>query len=124
MLAEGNLSSPDVLFVFPATVEEGADFFNEFWPEARGVSDPNGHLYQGMGVSKASLREMFGPGVWLRFLKAKRKGHSVGKVVGNPWLLPGLFLVHKGEICWSWRCRNIADHPDFSAIPGLKESDE
>ncbi len=61
---------------------------------------------------------MFGPGVWMRAVKASRKGHRIGKPVGNPWTMPGSFLVHRQQIFWSHRFEHAGDHPDFEAMPG------
>jgi hypothetical protein len=60
---------------------------------------------------------MFGPGVWLKALQAMKKGHSIRMPVGNLWLMPGIFYVKGEELLWSWRYRNIGDHPDFESLP-------
>lgn len=113
---------PPVLFVHPATTGEAKDFFDEFWPEARAVSDPDGRLYKGFRLENASLKEMFGPGVWLKALQAIGKGHSIRKPVGNVWLMPGIFYIQAGTILWSWRYRNIGDHPDFQELARQADS--
>jgi hypothetical protein len=112
------------LFVHPATTAEAEEFFEEFWPEARAVSDPERRFYDGFLLKSVSLKEMFGPGVWLRALQAVRKGHSIRRPVGNVWLMPGIFYIKSNIVLWSWRYRNIGDQPDFSSIPGLLNSDQ
>jgi hypothetical protein len=72
-----------------------------------------------MGIRRASLREMIGPGVWIRGLQAMRKGYIPGRTVGNPWLLPGIFLLRENRVLLSWEYRNIGDQPDFLAIPAF-----
>lgn len=86
------------------------------WPEARAISDPDGQLYRKLGVSKAGLREILGPGVWLKALRAIRKGYSPKRPVGNPWLLPAVFLTRGHQILKQWHARHIGDHPDFRGI--------
>jgi hypothetical protein len=114
---------PPVLFVHPASTAEGKDFFDEFWPEARAVSDPEKRFYDGFQLGSGSLRELFGPGVWLKALQAVKKGHSfLRKPVGNVWLMPGIFYIKSATILWSWRYQNIGDHPDFSSIPQILEA--
>lgn len=108
-----------ILFFFPAEVAEGVEFFDDFWPEARAVSDPQGEFYRLFGVSRASLRELFGPGVWMRAYQAMKKGNRGKLPIGNPWLLPGLFIVRFGEIVWRWKFKNVGDHPDFAQITRL-----
>ena len=117
MAFDADPSYPAVLFVHSATTAEAKDFFDEFWPEARAVSDPEKRLYGGFQLESGSLREIFGPGVWLKALQAMRKGHSIRKPIGNVWLMPGIFYIKNSTIHWSWRYQNIGDHPDFSSIP-------
>lgn len=118
MAFDADPAYPPVLFVHPATTEEARDFFDEFWPEARAVSDFQGRLHSGFDLRSGSLRELFGPGVWLKALQAARKGHSfMRKPVGNVWLMPGIFYVKGPAVLWSWRYRNIGDHPDFASMP-------
>ena len=92
---------PPVLFVHSATTEEAREFFDAFWPEARVVSDPEKNLYTGFDLKSASLREMFGPGVWLRALSAVSSGHRPRGMIGNVWLMPGIFFVRGTEVLWS-----------------------
>ena len=103
----------------PADREAGRRFFDEFWPEARAVSDPEGVVYDSLGLSRATLRQLFGPGVWVKALKAVRGGNSYSLPVGNPWLLPGILLVLDDQILWQWEFRNIGDHPDFLELSSL-----
>jgi hypothetical protein len=116
---DADSSYPPALFVHSATTAEAKDFFEEFWPEARAVSDPEGRFYEGFRLESGSLREIFGPGVWIRALQAMREGHLPRKPIGNVWLMPGIFYVEGEAIRWSWRYRNMGDHPDFGSIPRL-----
>jgi hypothetical protein len=109
-------SFPPVLFIFPADLDEGREFFDEFWPEARAVSDPKAELFKAMGVNRASLRQLFGPGVWIRAMQARQAGASQRGIIGNPWLMPGMFLVREDHILWQWRYRNVGDHPDLDQV--------
>lgn len=109
-------SFPKVVLAFPASLEEGQEFFDRLWPEARAIADEHGRLYEMFGLSRASLKEMFGPGVWLKALKTMRSGYSPGRPIGNPWLMPGVFLVREGLILRRWESRNIGDNPDFGEL--------
>ncbi len=57
--------------------------------------------------------------MWLKALLAARKGNRVRKIVGDPWDMPGLFLVRGDRVLWTWRFRHVGDHPDFSRLPDL-----
>jgi hypothetical protein len=62
------------------------------------------------------MRQIFGPQVWSRLREARSKGHRGRFPIGNPWLLPGMFLVKAGRILWSHHYRHIGDHPDLTAV--------
>lgn len=98
-------------------MEEGETFFAEFWPQARAVADPQRRFYDAFQLYAGSLRQLFGPGVWLKAVKTYRKGYRSGKPVGNPWIMPGIFLVCRRRIVWSHRFKHVAHHPDFQAMP-------
>ncbi len=113
---------PGVLFFHQASAAAAEEFFESFWPEARAVSDPNKRFYQAFQVETASLRQIFGPSVWLKALLAARKGNRIRRTVGDPWDMPGLFLVRNGRILWTWRFKHVGDHPDFSQLAALTAS--
>jgi hypothetical protein len=107
------------LFVYQGGVTEGVAFFGRYWPEARAVADAHRRLYAAFGIGPGGAREMFGPGVWLAGARAVLKGNVVGMPVGNPWTMPGLFLVKGDAILWRHRFRHAGDHPDFARIPDV-----
>ena len=46
-----------------------------------------------------------------------KKGHGIGKPVGDPWIMPGLFLTRAdGQILWRHRFEHAGDHPDFANL--------
>ncbi|MCB0155107.1 MAG: AhpC/TSA family protein [Anaerolineae bacterium] len=107
---------PPILFFYQGTVAEGQRFFAELWPEARAVSDKAKKFYHAFGLKQGSLGQMFGPEVVACGLKAALKGNTVGQPVGDPWQMPGLFLVRGPAILWQHDYRHIGDHPDFAEI--------
>ncbi|NOK57422.1 MAG: hypothetical protein GFH27_549309n157 [Chloroflexi bacterium AL-W] len=94
-------------------MQEGQAFFDKLWPEARAVSDSALHFYRAFGLARGGLREMFGPEVWLRGAEAALKGHSIGTPVGDPWIMPGAFLIYQHTILWQHTFRHAGDHPDW-----------
>jgi hypothetical protein len=91
-------------------------FFGRFWPEARAVSDLSKRFYTAFGLHKGSVRALFGPSVWASGLRAACKGNGVGRPVGDPWIMPGVFLVSHDTILWQHRARHAGDHPDFANV--------
>lgn len=110
-------SYPPILFFFQHSVEEGRAFFSELWPQARAVADPTRGLYQAFELRRATMNQMFGLRVWTCAFRAMSKGNFIGLPVGDPWLMPGLFLVHDGRIVWSHAFTHQGDHPDWTKIP-------
>jgi hypothetical protein len=88
-----------VLLVHLGTPEEGEQFFESRWPEARAVSDQGEELYEAFGLKQGSLSQLLGPRVLLAGLMAVRDG--VGKLVGNPRRMSGWFLVDGVDVVWS-----------------------
>jgi len=110
-------SLPPVLFVHPAGVAEGNAFFAKFDPAARGISDPECRFYEGFGIGRGGLGQLFGPSVIVCGFRATRKGNGIGPMQGDPWRMPGFFLVRDGEIVWEHTVRHAGDHPDFDRLP-------
>jgi hypothetical protein len=117
--AEKDRQFPAPLFVYQGTVQEGQDFFGWISPEARAISDPSRRLYQGFGLERGGALQMFGPEVWSCGMRASRKGHGVGRPVGDPWQMPGFFLVRGDQVLWEHRSRHAGDHPDWSRLSAL-----
>jgi peroxiredoxin len=77
------------------------------------ISDPQKKLYKAFGLKKGTLFQLFGINVMLRGLKAIVDGHLIGKFKGDPFQLPGIFLIHKGSVLQTFRHTSAADRPDY-----------
>jgi hypothetical protein len=115
-LAETDPTLPRVLFVHQGSVEDAAEVFTEFWPEARAVSDPELVLYGAFGIRRGGPAMMFGPGLWRKSIRAFRKGYRQSGVQGDPWLLPAAFLVRGGRVTARHYARDAGDHADYRAL--------
>jgi len=83
--------------------------------DAPRISDPERNLYRAFGLQRGKVLQVLGPKVWLRgFLSAIIEGHGFGKVRGDAFQLPGVFLIHKGQILKDFRHKTAADRPDYS----------
>ena len=114
--AESGAGAPPVLLVFQASVEAGVEFFAERWPDARAIADPERVLYAEFGRERGRLADFLAPRVWWRAFRALLRGFFVGKPVGDPTVMPGLFAVRGREILREHRFRDVADHPDPCAF--------
>ncbi|MEQ8765074.1 MAG: peroxiredoxin-like family protein [Planctomycetota bacterium] len=110
---------PHVLFVAQGNLEQNRKFFEKAgWPEAPVVADPGREVYRAFGVKKGTIRQLFGLSVWRAGRRARKKGHRLGAIQGNPWIMPGIFLIFDGVLAWRHRFQHAGDHPDFECVPG------
>jgi hypothetical protein len=116
-ISQAHAGYPPVLFFYQGTIEEGQTFFAQYWPDARAVADDPKKFYTALGLRRATFGQMFGFQVWTCRLRALSKGNFIGKAVGDPWIMPGTFLVHGGDVLWHHRFMHQGDHPDWSKIP-------
>ena len=108
---------PAVLFVFRDEVKVGDDFFQHFWPGAKGIADPNGNLFDSFGLVHASWSKLIGLQVLLAGWRAYRQGHRIGKPGKDVMGSPGLYVIQDQAIVWQHNFHHIGDHPDFKTIP-------
>jgi hypothetical protein len=81
------------------------------------ICDPDQELYQAFGLSRGTLRQLFGPKVWWRGFQAGiLEGHGLGKPAADAAQMPGMFLLEKGVIASRFRHRSAADRPDYAAF--------
>lgn len=80
------------------------------------VSDPDCRLYRAFGLVRGSWWQLFGLPVWWPGLKAILSGHSIGRMVGDGFQMPGAFLVERGQITRAYRHAFSADRPDYCEL--------
>ena len=102
--------------MFQAGVAEGERFFSRFAPDARAIADPERALYAAFGLPRGRMTQLLGPAVWAAGVRAMRKGHGAGRVVGDAFQMPGAFLVEGGAVTWRHEFRHAGDLPDFEAL--------
>lgn len=98
------------VFVHQGRASDGDAFFEQRAPDVRTVADRHGILAQGFGLDRGSLSQLFGAAVWKRGLQALRRGHVIGRPVGDVRLMPGTFLMDGPEMLWSHRGAHAGDH--------------
>lgn len=96
--------------------EEGEKFFARFDPEARTIADPDKVFFQSFGLSRGSLWSLLGPSVWASAASSTLKGNTIGKPVGDPLMMPGLFLVADGRVEWRQKFANVGEDPDLETL--------
>jgi peroxiredoxin len=109
---------PRLVLVHMADHAVAADYFARFnLPNIPHVSDPQKHLYSALGLRRGSLRQLFGLKCLVRGFKAGLiDRHLVGRLVGDGFQMPGVFLIHQGQVLNSFIHDSAADRPDYCAI--------
>lgn len=87
------------------------------------VGDPQAQLYRAFNLQRAKLPQILGPRVWWRgFQSFVLNGHPVGKLIGDGFQMPGVFLIQGGRILRSFIHQTSADRPDYVALAEAQTS--
>lgn len=104
----------EVLLVAQGTTRDADTFFAGRWPQARVVCDTQRVLYGAFGLERATLGQLFAPGVFGAFWRNRQ--HGVGLPVGDTLLLAGAFVIERGTVTAEHRSQTPADHPDWARM--------
>ena len=105
-------------FIHMGSEEQAQKFFSKFAlnGEPR-VSDPERRLYQTFSLRRGTLTQLFGLKVWKREFRDRiMLTYGVGRVIGDSFQLPGIFLVHHSEVLKAFRHESVADEVDYVAM--------
>jgi|SRR5437762_1374620 len=111
IIAEGT----QLAFVHMSNEEQARRFFANYGLEdAERVSDPQRKLYKifklvrggwSQFLSLPTLRRMFVAGVI--------NGHGLGKLAGDAFQMPGVFLIEESRIVRAFVHRTVVDQPNY-----------
>ncbi len=78
------------------------------------ISDPDCVLYRAYALPRGRIGQLFGAGVWWPgFRAAILRRHGIGKLTGDGFQMPGVFLVRDNRIVASYRHQHSAARPDY-----------
>ena len=111
---------PDLNVVFVSLGDrlESDEFQRKMKSPHRFISDPGATLYKAFGLGRGKVAQMFGPRMFVRGAQAVMKGHGVvGRPVGDPWQMPGVFVLEPGgTVVWEYRSKDAADNPEIPVL--------
>jgi len=88
------------------------------------ISDPSCRLYRAYELGRGSFRELLAPSVWWRgFLAAIVRRQGLGKLEGDGFQMPGVFLVRDNAIVKAFRHKTAADRPDVCEFATVSPAD-
>lgn len=110
-----------VVFVHMSDNVEAEEYFKKYkLPNSIHVSDIECKYYQGFGLVKGNLRQLFGLSVMMRGFKlAMEKGYGIG-FIGDGFQMPGIFLLQNSHVVNSYIHDTAADKPDYFEIATCK----
>ena len=105
----------ELVLVHQGDPDSAAKWFAEYGlGDARQISDPQTKLYQVFELGKASVLDLLKPSVWWHGLRAAIfQRHWFGKIVGDVFQMPGVFLLDQGKIVRSFRHKLASDRPNY-----------
>lgn len=80
------------------------------------ISDPTSNLYRSFGLKRGSLWNLFGPSTAWRGIKATFAGHRVGRLQGDGFQMPGVFLIQNGRLIREFRHSHAGERPDYTEL--------
>jgi len=81
------------------------------------ISDPDRRLYEALGLKRGRPGQLFGPRVmWRAFAAGVLARHGAGRVSGDSFQMPGVFVLQNAAIVRRFRHRSAADRPDYAAL--------
>lgn len=104
-----------IVFVHMGSEEDSRPIFNRYGlGDISRVSDANQSVYRAFGLNRGGLGSLFGPKVWWRGFQAGiLDRHGIGRLAGDGFQMPGVFLLFHGEVIRSYRHQSAADRPDY-----------
>ncbi len=105
-----------MLFVHPADVAAGDEFFASTWPEARAIADPRLVLYVAFGLERGGLMQFVGARPLVCAIRALVKGNGIGRPVGDVRQMPGAFVVRSDRVLATHVATHAGDHPDWDRM--------
>ncbi len=107
-----------VVFVHMGTEEEAFPLFERFHlQDAERVSDIAQKYYTAFGLVRAQTGQLASFKVFLRSFQAGvGKGLGAGRVIGDGFQMPGVFMIHKGQKVGEYIHQDASDRPDYIAL--------
>jgi hypothetical protein len=105
-------------FVHMGNEEQAQKFFSKFGlNDEQRVSDPGRELYRAFSLQRGTVTQLFGWKVWKRELRERvMLTNGIGKIIGDSFQLPGVFLIQRSEILKAFRHESIADKVDYVTL--------
>ncbi len=104
-----------IVFVHMSDDEIAERYFNRYDLEgATHISDPVCKYYAAFGLVKGNFNQLFGLHFFIRgFQSGILEGHGAGKLLGDGFQMPGIFVIQDGKIKESFIHKLVSDRPNY-----------
>ena len=101
--------------------DETQAFCAERAPGVSCYSDSNIDSYKRYGLARGNANQLFGPAVWLKGAQVTTEGAfeglSLAKPVGDPFQMPGVFVVDTdGRVVFAYYSAHAGDYPEDALL--------
>jgi hypothetical protein len=102
-------------FVHMSNEEQARKFFARYGLEdAERVSDPQRKLYKTFRLVRGGLSQFLSLKTLKRmFVAGVIDGHGLGKLAGDAFQMPGVFLIRESRILRAFVHQTVADQPNY-----------
>lgn len=91
-----------------------AKYSVDYWHH---ISDPFCVIYRGFGLQRGKFGQLFsGKVLWRGLVHGLFGGHGIGKVEGDSFFLPGVFVLHEGKVVFGQPAEDATQRPHFVDI--------
>jgi hypothetical protein len=103
-----------IVFVHQSDPSVSKEFFKQFGLESYfEISDPYRTCYKSFEIGSANALHLLNPqaiyGAWESYLQ----GHRMSEKDGNIWQMPGLLILHEGDILKRHQFKHIGEIPNI-----------
>ena len=105
-------------FVHMSNEEQARKFFASYGLEdAERVSDPQRKLYKSFRLVRGGLSQFLSLNILKRmFVSGVINGHGLGKLAGDAFQMPGVFLIQESKILRAFVHQTVADQPNYVGL--------
>jgi len=107
----------DILFVSRSHPSDSEEFFRREWPQARALSDRDGHVFKSFGFQRGKFTQLFGAKALWCGMQATLQGKRVSGASSDVWQMPGYAVLDRQREVWNYKSSHIGDNPIWSPEP-------
>lgn len=107
------------VLVHMSSEDVAGEYFKEFNLEGvDAISDPEQKYYKAFGLGRGGVRELLGLKNFVRGMdiSINKKIYPGLRFIGDGFQMPGVFIIHNGNVQQSFIHKSAADRPDYDKM--------